>query len=80
MVCKASSFWDSFCYVTQCIRGLPNGGAEQRKLLQKTLLEILKSIADKPADDQYNILDQKIHEWRGDTPQVDDMTLVGIRV
>ncbi|MCR5453880.1 MAG: serine/threonine-protein phosphatase, partial [Bacteroidales bacterium] len=56
------------------------GGVEQRKLLQKSLLEILKSIVDKPSDEQCNIIDQKIHEWRGDTPQVDDMTLIGIRV
>ena len=56
------------------------GGPEQRKYLQNNLLELLKGIVSKPADEQMEIIRQKIRDWRGDNPQVDDMTLVGIRV
>ena len=56
------------------------GGKEKRKFLLKNLLALLISFADKPTDTQAQILEQKILDWRGDTPQVDDMTLVGIRV
>jgi serine phosphatase RsbU (regulator of sigma subunit) len=56
------------------------GGSEQRKFLMCQLLEIIIDIADKPTETQSQILEQRIVDWRGDIPQVDDMTLVGIRV
>ena len=56
------------------------GGPDRRKFLQKNLQTLLVSFADKPADEQCAILDQSISAWRGNTPQIDDMTLVGIRV
>ncbi len=56
------------------------GGPEQRKFLQKNLLDVFMEVVDKPVDEQSAIIGQKIRDWRGDTPQVDDMTLVGIRV
>ena len=56
------------------------GGSEQRKFLMCQLLEIMIDIAEKPIETQSQILEQRIVDWRGDIPQVDDMTLVGIRV
>lgn len=56
------------------------GGSDKRKFMQKNLMELLVAIAQKPTDEQAKILDQTIIAWRGNTPQVDDMTLVGIRV
>ena len=56
------------------------GGPDKRKFLQKHLAELLTSLAPIPADEQCQIIDQTITTWRGSTPQVDDMTLVGIRV
>ena len=56
------------------------GGKEKRKFLLKNLLALLQSFADKPTETQAQILEQKIIDWRGDIPQVDDMTLIGIRI
>ena len=56
------------------------GGPDRRKFLQKNLQALLVSFADKTADEQRSILEQTITAWRGNTPQIDDMTMVGIRV
>jgi serine phosphatase RsbU (regulator of sigma subunit) len=56
----------------------PNG--DKRKFTSLQLLETLLSIADKPLETQSQILEQKILDWRGNIPQVDDITLVGVRV
>ncbi len=51
-----------------------------RKFLSKNLVALLRNISDKPIDTQRTILDESITRWRNARPQVDDMTLVGIRV
>lgn len=56
------------------------GGTDSRKFSSKQLVATLKSLADKPAEKQCQLLEQIISDWRGDTPQLDDMTMVGIRV
>lgn len=56
------------------------GSSLKRKFLLQTLLDMLISFAEKPADTQCKILEKTIQDWRGDMLQVDDMTLVGIRV
>lgn len=55
-------------------------GSMKRKFLIQTLLDTLISFAEKPADYQCKILEKTILDWQGDMLQVDDMTLVGIRV
>ena len=56
------------------------GSQDKRKFMLKNLVKLLVSIATKPTDTQAAIIEQSIATWRGNTPQVDDMTLVGIRV
>ncbi len=56
----------------------PNG--DKRKFTSLQLLETLLSIADRPAAEQCPLLEKAILDWRGNIPQVDDMTLVGVRV
>jgi serine phosphatase RsbU (regulator of sigma subunit) len=46
----------------------------------KNLTKLLINVATKPTDEQSQLLEQSITAWRGNTPQVDDMTLIGIRV
>ena len=62
--------------------GIPDqlGSNKQRKFLLKNLVRLLTSFAEKPVEEQCQILEEKITDWRGNTPQVDDMTLIGIRV
>ena len=52
----------------------------QKKFLLRRLASVLVDISDKAVDIQCDLLTQEITDWRGDSPQVDDMTLVGIRV
>lgn len=51
-----------------------------RKFLIKNLVKFLTEIADKPLADQYALLDDTITKWRGNRMQVDDITLIGVRV
>ncbi len=55
-------------------------GSEMKKFSSKQLFAVLTSLAEQPVEEQCQILEQTILDWRGNTPQVDDMTLVGIRV
>lgn len=50
------------------------------KFLRKNLLNFLQANSDKPLETQCQLLDQTITKWRNGRQQVDDMTLVGIRV
>ena len=52
----------------------------QKKFLLRNLLVTLLEISSKPLPEQNHILETTIDNWRGDSPQVDDMTMVGIRV
>ena len=51
-----------------------------RKFLLNNLIEFLMEVYDKPLATQRDLLDKTITEWRGERPQVDDMTLIGVRV
>lgn len=50
------------------------------KFLRKNLIDLLQANSSKPLETQCQLLDQTINNWRNGRQQVDDMTLVGIRV
>jgi len=50
------------------------------KMQANTLIEFLLENYTKPMDEQSEILDAFVNEWRNGRPQVDDMTLIGVRV
>lgn len=56
------------------------GGEKGRKYMYKHFKEFLVSIADKPMDEQRNLLDEEHLNWRGETPQLDDVIVIGIRI
>ncbi|MCH8332183.1 MAG: SpoIIE family protein phosphatase, partial [Bacteroidetes bacterium] len=56
------------------------GGERDKKFLSKRFQELLLSIQDKSLEDQKEILDQTIEDWRGDNEQLDDICVIGIRV
>ncbi len=56
------------------------GGGDRRKFLQRNMMQMLAENSAKPMLQQKQVVEQKILEWRGASPQVDDMTLIGIRV
>ena len=55
------------------------GGPAQKKFMSAKLKETLVEIAPKPMLEQGEILERIFEEWRGDNPQVDDVTLIGVR-
>ena len=60
--------------------GGDNADGFGRKFLVRNLEAFLLEVSGEPAETQCELLDNKILAWRGGTPQIDDMTMVGIRV
>jgi tetratricopeptide (TPR) repeat protein len=56
------------------------GGPKGRKLLPKGLREWLLSLWNQPVAKQAESLTALFETWRGDRPQIDDVTIVGVRV
>ena len=56
------------------------GGDKGNKFMRKRFKDLLLSIQNKKMSDQETILSERIEEWRGDNPQVDDMLVIGIKV
>ena len=50
------------------------------KFLRKNLIAFLAANSGKPFETQCRMLDDTITTWRNGRPQVDDMTLIGVRV
>lgn len=62
--------------------GLPDqfGGPKGKKFMYKKLKELLVQLSGLPAEEQKKQLLNTLHEWKGDLEQVDDITLIGIRI
>lgn len=50
------------------------------KFMAKNLQKLLSGTAVHPISEQSEIVEKAFNDWRGDKPQTDDITLVGIRV
>ncbi len=55
------------------------GGPKQKKFMSNQLKETLVAMAGKPMLQQGERLNEIFEEWRKDSPQVDDVTLIGVR-
>ncbi len=55
-------------------------GYKGKKYMSKQLKKKLLSIWDLPLKEQERILDESFLEWKGSLEQVDDVTVVGIRI
>jgi serine phosphatase RsbU (regulator of sigma subunit) len=55
------------------------GGPKQKKFMSNQLRETLVALSGKPMLQQGERLNEIFEEWKGDSPQVDDVTLIGIR-
>jgi serine phosphatase RsbU (regulator of sigma subunit) len=56
------------------------GGTDNRKFMIKNLKDMLLKIHKDPFDLQQRILDKTIEDWRGETSQIDDILLIGMKV
>ena len=55
------------------------GGPKQKKFMMKSFKNLLLSIHQEPMETQRAILEAKLKEWRGNTEQIDDILVMGIR-
>lgn len=56
------------------------GGTDQRKFMIKNLRNLLLEIHKKPMSEQREILDNTLKEWHGETPRIDDVVVMGVRI
>jgi serine phosphatase RsbU (regulator of sigma subunit)/tetratricopeptide (TPR) repeat protein len=70
---------DLICAFTD---GLPDqfGGPNGKKFMYKQLKEILRSNAHLPMNEQKQQLYETFSNWKGEVDQIDDITVIGIRV
>jgi serine phosphatase RsbU (regulator of sigma subunit) len=55
------------------------GGPNQKKFMSMQLRETLVAMSGMPMLQQGERLNKIFEEWRGDSPQIDDVTLIGVR-
>jgi serine phosphatase RsbU (regulator of sigma subunit) len=53
------------------------GGADEKKFKASAVKNLLMKIKDKPMDEQKDILNDTIEDWRGTIEQVDDILFIG---
>lgn len=56
------------------------GGAQGKKFKTSLFKELLMNVHEKTASEQKKILTQTFEQWKGDLDQVDDVTVIGIKV
>ena len=56
------------------------GGADNSKYKSKNFKNLVTSNSKKPMGEQSRLLEQAHLDWRGDSPQIDDILVVGIRL
>jgi serine phosphatase RsbU (regulator of sigma subunit) len=62
--------------------GFPDqfGGEKGKKFMSKNLRELLAANAQLPMNAQKSLLDKTFREWVGNLEQVDDVTVIGVRI
>lgn len=56
------------------------GGAKQSTFKRKNVRKSLVDIRTSPLSLQKNMLSETIRDWRGDTPQTDDILVIGLKI
>lgn len=55
-------------------------GSNGKKFMKKNFKRLLIDIQDHPMSKQKSILEETLKQWMGDTPQIDDILVLGIRM
>ena len=55
------------------------GGPKNKKFMKKNFKKLLLSIQDKTMNEQKTTLETAMKEWKGDTEQIDDILVMGVR-
>jgi serine phosphatase RsbU (regulator of sigma subunit) len=56
------------------------GGPKGKKFMYKRLTELMLSISSKPMSVQRTLLEENLHAWMNGQEQVDDITVIGVKV
>ena len=56
------------------------GGPKGKKFKSKQLLEVLKEVSVLGVQEQKQILENKIENWKGSLEQIDDICIIGIKI
>jgi len=56
------------------------GGPKGKKFMVKRFQELLLQICAMPMEEQGQRLKQAIEDWQGNTDQVDDILVIGIKI
>jgi serine phosphatase RsbU (regulator of sigma subunit) len=56
------------------------GGNDGKKLMRKRWKELIKRYSHLPMKDQYAMLYELHHDWRGTRKQTDDILIMGVRI
>ncbi len=56
------------------------GGPKGKKFKYKQLKETLLEINPRPMNEQEQILDKKLENWKNSLPQVDDVLVIGVKL
>ncbi len=56
------------------------GGPDDSKYKKSNLKKLLSDICHKPMDEQKKIVEDEFDKWKGEADQVDDVTIIGIRI
>lgn len=56
------------------------GGKKGKKFKTSNLKELILSIQNKSMNEQFSIIESVFMGWKGDTEQIDDVCLIGIRI
>ena len=55
------------------------GGKRNKKFMMYNFKKLLLSIQDKTMNEQKTILETTMKKWKGDTEQIDDILVMGVR-
>ena len=56
------------------------GGEKGKKFKYKPFKDLLLSIQKETMNDQFNIIKETFHNWRGDLEQIDDVCVLGVKI
>jgi serine phosphatase RsbU (regulator of sigma subunit) len=56
------------------------GGPQKKKFMSKNLHSLLLSVAQKPMREQKQILEHTFDNWKGNVEQIDDVTILGLKL
>ena len=56
------------------------GGPQGKKFMYRRMKELIQTISSLSPEKQYQYFSAALIEWQGDIEQVDDITIIGIRI